>query len=59
MMQPSGKTSIQTRSLEDIMVTATPYLVFELIIFLNISFVMLSLFILVLPVLILSPVLVL
>ena len=42
MTQQSGKTSIQTRNLKDIMVTATPDLVFELVIFLNISLIILS-----------------
>jgi len=35
-MQQNVKTGIQIRSLRDIMVTPTPYLVFELIIILNI-----------------------
>ena len=36
MMQQSGKTSIQTRSPEDVMVTTTLFLAFELVILLNI-----------------------
>ena len=49
MTQQSGKTSIQTRNLKDIMVTTTPNLVFELVIFLYISLIILSLSILILP----------
>ena len=41
-MQPSVKISIQTRNLEDIMVTTTPDLVFELVIFLNVFLIVLS-----------------
>ena len=49
-MQLSGQTSIQIRSLRDIMVTTTLDLVFKLVIFLDISLIILSLSISILPV---------
>ena len=42
-MQQNGETSIRSRNLKDIMVTTTPDLVFELVILLNISLIILLL----------------